>query len=188
MDNKTTIMDCAVNLFASRGYDAVSVQQITEAAGITKPTLYYYFGSKKGVLEEICKIKADVMKRMIFDPCIYEADVSFTLFKLVKTYFNYAQFDESFCRMKLSMMYSFTESESYTVIRPLLEQEDDFLQKLFLAAAKDHGNMKGRHREYAASFMGIVNTYIRLSFTHELDITDEIGFKVVHQFMHGIFS
>ena len=43
MDNKTSIIECAIKLFASKGYDAVSVQEITIAANITKPTLYYYF-------------------------------------------------------------------------------------------------------------------------------------------------
>ena len=30
-----------------KGYDAVGVQEIVDTAGITKPTLYYYFGSKR---------------------------------------------------------------------------------------------------------------------------------------------
>ena len=52
MDTKTSIMECAVKLFASKGYDAVSVQEITTAANITKPTLYYYFGSKEALIRE----------------------------------------------------------------------------------------------------------------------------------------
>lgn len=47
MDNKEKILQCALELFYARGYDAVGVQEIAETAGVTKPTLYYYFGSKK---------------------------------------------------------------------------------------------------------------------------------------------
>jgi AcrR family transcriptional regulator len=39
----------AAKLFASRGYDATSIREIVEAAGVAKPTLYYYFGSKEGL-------------------------------------------------------------------------------------------------------------------------------------------
>jgi AcrR family transcriptional regulator len=39
----------AARLFAVRGYDAVSVREIVEAAGCGKPALYYHFGSKEGV-------------------------------------------------------------------------------------------------------------------------------------------
>lgn len=48
-----SIMDAAVRLFSERGYNGVSVREITEAAGITKPTLYYHFGSKQGLCEAI---------------------------------------------------------------------------------------------------------------------------------------
>ena len=39
--------------FAVKGYDATSVREICEAAGITKPTLYHFFGSKDGVLQAL---------------------------------------------------------------------------------------------------------------------------------------
>jgi TetR/AcrR family transcriptional regulator len=39
----------ALELFSSRGYDATSVREICEAAEITKPTLYHFYGSKEGV-------------------------------------------------------------------------------------------------------------------------------------------
>lgn len=50
MDNRQAILDSALTLFYEKGYDAVGVQQIVDAAGVTKPTLYYYFGSKQGLL------------------------------------------------------------------------------------------------------------------------------------------
>jgi AcrR family transcriptional regulator len=43
----------AARLFASQGYDATSVRTIVEAAGVTKPTLYYHFGSKEGLAQAL---------------------------------------------------------------------------------------------------------------------------------------
>ena len=43
----------AAGLFARRGYDATSVRAIVEAAGVTKPTLYYHFGSKEGLAQAL---------------------------------------------------------------------------------------------------------------------------------------
>src|SRR5437763_7281448 len=43
----------AARLFAERGYDATSVREIVEAAGVTKPTLYYHFGSKEGLAQAL---------------------------------------------------------------------------------------------------------------------------------------
>jgi len=43
------IARCAARLFATQGYDGTPVSAIVEAAGVTKPTLYYHFGSKEGL-------------------------------------------------------------------------------------------------------------------------------------------
>ena len=55
MDNKEKILESALDLFYSKGYDAVGVQEIVERSGITKPTLYHYFGSKYGLLEHLVR-------------------------------------------------------------------------------------------------------------------------------------
>jgi len=43
------ILLSSLALFSTKGYDATSVREICEAAGITKPTLYHFYGSKEGV-------------------------------------------------------------------------------------------------------------------------------------------
>src|SRR4051794_8496654 len=43
----------AAGLFAKQGYEATSVRMIVEAAGVTKPTLYYHFGSKEGLAQAL---------------------------------------------------------------------------------------------------------------------------------------
>ena len=50
------IANVAARLFASRGYDATSVRTIVEEAGVTKPTLYYHFGSKEGLAQALLTV------------------------------------------------------------------------------------------------------------------------------------
>lgn len=40
------ILEVAITLFADSGYGRTSMRQVAEAAGCTKPALYYHFGSK----------------------------------------------------------------------------------------------------------------------------------------------
>lgn len=49
----------AARLFAERGYEATSVREIVEAAGVAKPTLYYYFGSKEGLAKALISVPLD---------------------------------------------------------------------------------------------------------------------------------
>lgn len=46
-------MQVATKLFADRGYEGTSVQEIVEAAGVTKGAMYHYFDSKDDLLYEI---------------------------------------------------------------------------------------------------------------------------------------
>lgn len=47
------LLKAAVELFARKGYAATGVQEIVAACGVTKPVLYYYFGSKEGLFLEL---------------------------------------------------------------------------------------------------------------------------------------
>lgn len=47
------LMDTALDLFASVGYDPLSIEQITQASGVAKGTFYYYFTSKQDLLVQI---------------------------------------------------------------------------------------------------------------------------------------
>ena len=49
------ILQVAICLFAQKGYEATSTREIVEAAGVTKPMLYYYFGSKEGLCKAAIK-------------------------------------------------------------------------------------------------------------------------------------
>lgn len=50
------IARAAARLFAERGYDATSVREIVEAAGVAKPTMYYYFRSKEGLAQALLTV------------------------------------------------------------------------------------------------------------------------------------
>jgi AcrR family transcriptional regulator len=47
------ILEQALHVFAATGYAGASMQEISVAAGVTKPTLYYYFGSKAGLYRAV---------------------------------------------------------------------------------------------------------------------------------------
>jgi AcrR family transcriptional regulator len=49
------LLGAALTLFNEKGYAAASVREIVEAAGVTKPVLYYYFGNKEGIYLELMR-------------------------------------------------------------------------------------------------------------------------------------
>lgn len=49
------ILDTAEQLFASRGFDAVSTKQLATAAGVTIGAIYHHFENKEALYEAVAK-------------------------------------------------------------------------------------------------------------------------------------
>jgi len=69
---RARLLRAAVCVFDRKGYAAASVREIVEIAGVTKPALYYHFGSKEGVLtailQEAAREFASAMRRGVDRP------------------------------------------------------------------------------------------------------------------------
>ena len=187
-DNRTKLLTCATNLFTARGYDAVGVQEIADAAGIKKPTLYHYFGSKSGLLKAILDENMGALFAALEQANIYQRDIISTLSAITTVYFDFASQNPKFYRLQLSICFSPPESEAFKAVLAMNEKQHEMLEAFFLRAAEDHGNMKGRHKAYAATFLGMINTYITLALNHSTALDANLAKSAVHQFMHGIFS
>lgn len=57
-DTKQKILEKALELFAERGYDAVSVGEIAKAVGIKAPSLYNHFNGKQAIFDAIVEATA----------------------------------------------------------------------------------------------------------------------------------
>jgi len=63
------LLGAALQLFARKGFESASVRELTEAAKVTRPTLYYHFGSKEGLylelVERLCATVEDSILRSL---------------------------------------------------------------------------------------------------------------------------
>lgn len=57
-DTKQRILEKSLELFASKGYDAVSVGEIAKAVGVKAPSLYNHFASKQAIFDAIVESTA----------------------------------------------------------------------------------------------------------------------------------
>jgi AcrR family transcriptional regulator len=82
----------ARELFMRRGYAGVSVGEVAEAAGITKPTLYYHFGDKEGLYAAVICSLLEEVGGYIREVACQREPVSERLFQLAVGYFIHADF------------------------------------------------------------------------------------------------
>src|SRR2546430_17353663 len=59
------VLRAALKKFADCGYEGTSVQDIVEAAKVTKPTLYYYFGNKADLYQALVDYAHDERLRLM---------------------------------------------------------------------------------------------------------------------------
>ena len=187
-DNRTLILASSLHLFAARGYDAVGVQEIAEASGVKKPTLYHYFGSKKGVLETLMKEQFTPFLNDLSRVAVYSGDLPLSLRKIAENYFSFVSQQPVLYKMHLALWFANPENEAAQIVSPLIREQHQLLEELFLQAAKNHGNMQGRHGVYAATFLGIINSYIMMSFRQGKELNQQTVLNVVQQFSYGIYS
>ncbi len=187
-DNRMTLLECALELFAERGYDAVGVQEICAAAGVAKPTLYHYFGSKRGVLDALVGERWAPFVAELAGAAEYTGDLPRTLEQVVGLSFGFAAREPVLCRMLLALWFAAPGSEAVSAVAALHAERLQILEELFVWAARDHGNMRGRERTYAATLLGMIHTHIALALNHQIKLDDEVVHQAVHQFSHGIYS
>jgi AcrR family transcriptional regulator len=187
-DNRSQLLGCALRLFVAYGYDGVGVQQVVDAAGVTKPTLYHYFGSKLGLLDALLDEQLEGLHNELKRAADYHHDLPLTLTEIARATFAFAKAHPDPYRLHLSLWFAPVQSEAYRAVARFHERQFAIIEKLFRDAAHDHGNMKGRQRAYAATFLGMLNNYVALALNGYTALNDSLVHQSVHQFMHGIFS
>ena len=188
MENDQILIDCALTLFSQRGYDAVSVREIVAAAGVTKPTLYHYFSSKRGLLDALVNREAGMLLANVLPAADFHGDLVLTLESIVRAYFEFAQKHHVFYRFHLACFFSPPESQANQAMRPFIDQQNEMLENLFMRATENYGNLRDKHSRLAVSFLGGINALIGLKLNGKLNLSDALVYQTVHQFMYGIFS
>lgn len=62
---KRKIFETSMKLFAQKGYDATSIEEITATVGVAKGTLYYHFSSKEEIFEFLIEEGVKLLKNSI---------------------------------------------------------------------------------------------------------------------------
>ena len=113
-DTRKKILDQALELFAARGYDAVSVGEIAEAVGIKAPSLYNHFPSKQAIFDALvastaARYEADTGKIDIHvqnapqDIPAFSQITSDALFEKVRQIFEYSLHDKTIASFRRMM-------------------------------------------------------------------------------------
>ena len=163
MDNRQLIMNSALTLFYESGYDAVGVQQIVDSAGVSKPTLYYYFGSKQGLLEALLNEHFQPMEQKLIEASETGKNIPEKLYRIARAFFNGASEDPKFHMLMMALFYSGRKSEGFRTVYPMIDRFYHLCVDVFDNASAELGNMNGRQEQFAVGFSGILMHYLMMT-------------------------
>lgn len=180
------LTEVSLQLFAARGYEGVGVQEIVAAAGVTKPTLYHYFGSKKGLLAALLSEQLEPLAVRLRAAGAFDGDLPLTLNRVTRAFFEFAAAHPELYRLVLSLSSAPPDSDAAQAFAPFARASRERLERLFTDASNTR--VKTRARQLAATFLGMVHTWIALALQGQATLDDELTFQAVHQYMHGIYA
>src|SRR3990172_7319405 len=100
------ILRQSLQLFARKGYDATSVREICEAAGLAKPTLYHFFGSKEGVYRCLVDGSLDDFRQQILRVLAGEGSAEERLRRVARLHFSTARAESELMRFIFSLIHN----------------------------------------------------------------------------------
>lgn len=194
-NSREVILQCALKLFGEKGYESVGIAEITQHAGITKPTLYYFFQSKEGVFKAILEEYYERFNLLLESVCTYVPntesyfeDIYPVLVRVVNTYFNFAQQQQTFYLMLLSFSFAPPTAQTTIITKPYITRQYQVIEELFKNISSHHHNLKGKELECACHFVAMINANIGFWYQGYLQLDENKVQSIVRQFMHGVFA
>ena len=129
-DLKATLLLVALTHFASKGYDGVQVREVAEEAGVSKPTLYYHFGSKEGLFRQLCLVAHSVLEHrmeaavapVLLETWADEAAVEDAAYRIAKGYVNLLMETPEFTGFVLRSIAVPSPDSGFRDLMPLVER------------------------------------------------------------------
>jgi len=112
-ESRQQFLDAALQLFAQKGYAATTVREIVDAAGITAPSLYYYFGKKEGLYIELMQTHCAQIDSVLESHLHTSENAKNMLKDLVDKIFQHVIEDKDFFRLMFTIYYGPSQSAPY---------------------------------------------------------------------------
>ncbi|MCF8396293.1 MAG: TetR/AcrR family transcriptional regulator, partial [Melioribacteraceae bacterium] len=139
-ETKNKIFNVAAELFTKNGYDSVSVREICEKSGVTKPVLYYYFKDKENLILDLVNETKNLSKILQAKYIHPESSLRENLEGIIKFYVEFASKYPEFVRFSAFVQFM-SVPEKVREIKFKANEEMMGLFITYLNSEKEKGNI-----------------------------------------------
>jgi len=137
---KQAILDSAVTLFSTNGFENTSIEELARVAGVGKGTVYGYFQTKKEILYAFCDYELDQIHKELVRQANPNAPILEQMLTIYMTEFKHVTQNKEFGRifMRQTVFPDKNDLQNHTEI------DDKYFQLLFpiLEQAKARGELR----------------------------------------------
>jgi TetR/AcrR family transcriptional regulator len=151
---KEAVRRAAAELFAEKGFAATSTREICQRAGITKPVLYYHFGDKHHLYEELVLDAFSEYQRAVRRAARRGRTAREKLIDILGAMFVYARKNSALYRVGLRMVFA-PEKETPDIDYMEFAQADEKLLTEVVRQGIRRGEMKGHAEQIGGAIHGI---------------------------------
>jgi AcrR family transcriptional regulator len=187
-ETRQLILRAALKCFADGGYAATSVQQIVDAAKVSKPALYYHFRDKAGLFQALVHEAHDERLRILREAAERGGDIHTILENLLTELFAYFCANRDLMRIAFATMFAAPgEVPKDPGCREKCERNFNFFHELIQQAQKK-GELDSRFdsRELAFGFYGLANFHLAARLVAlEIEADQLTAKNIVELFLAG---
>jgi AcrR family transcriptional regulator len=161
---RARIIDHAMHAFMAQGYDGANIEDIAIAAGVSKVTIYRYFGDKAGLVADVIRIAA----REMVVACRQQLELSGSIEQVLTAFA---------IRYITWMMHPIGTRPFYEISRLVME------------VSYHHPNIiRAWHDALLAGFADPLQTYIQGQIDQRVLAGDDARFLMVHFFQSLFYA
>jgi AcrR family transcriptional regulator len=184
-ENAEKILQVGVHLMANKGYQATSTREIVEAAGVTKPMLYYYFGSKEGLCKAGIRYFSEQFFIKLREIINTEDDSRESLVEYIWTIFKHMQDHHDESLFYMSLFFGPERQWFLDDIKAVLADGKElsifFIEKLIRA-----GTLRaGCEEDFFRTLHGMVDVWRWASITEGITLSHAIAARIVDNLLNG---
>jgi len=185
---RVRILDEAKKLFRQKGYMAVSINDITEAVGVTKPTLYYYFGDKENLYADVLVHMMESGYRQFKAHVANVPDCSEKLRLLAAGYFEFSP------TSILTLMRDTQEHLGESAQQKVMTANRQFMLapfvEIFEGLVEQYPHLAGRAEMLAKLFVSLMDVF---TIEHKCETNPSSAYQglaaeLVGMFLHGVLA
>jgi AcrR family transcriptional regulator len=179
------LLEAAVRLFAHKGYPATSTREIVEAAGVTKPMLYYYFQSKEGLLGAAIAHFVDQFHERLRVVVGQTSEPFDQLVELVWTHLAFCQEHKPLARLFYALYFGPDDQKNLVDLNEYTQAGHELLMQVVARASSSGLTRAGSDEDFGMALHGMIHIWVMAALNDDVELNRELAERVVRNLVTG---